>query len=263
MPSQSPLLHRPSSSLSPEAAVAYGDAMRAAVYDDLRPAYSPELLAEAIGRAPRGAGSLLDLGAGTGRLTRALMALPLSARGDSREVLAVEPVAAMRDAFVAEGVTCANGCGRSIPVEDGSCAAVFCGESFHWMATATTLREIYRVLCHDGILVLCWNTRDPHTSGFATQLENGVISPLYHSAVGARQPRQQQRGAWEQAFQEQSSSGLFNPAECVDCTSSTLKIEGSKLIDMVCGLSVVASKPQHEQAQLKRTMFQFLMDHSS
>ena len=244
--------------------MAYGDATRAAGYDDLRPAYLPELLAEAVGRAPRGAGALLDLGAGTGRLTRALLALPPTTRGESRQLLAVEPVATMRDAFEAEGVTCVDGCGESIPVEDGFCAAVFCGESFHWMASAATLREIHRVLCRDGILVLCWNTRDSHTSGFATQLENGVISPLYQSAVGGpRQPRQQHRGTWQQAFEDEGSSSLFGPVESIENASSTWNIDGAKLIDVVCGLSVVASRPQAEQEQLKRTMFQFLVDHAS
>lgn len=208
-------IHRSSSScsLSPAAAGAYGDDARAAGYDALRPAYPSELLAQAVARASA-AGTLLDLGAGAGRLTRGLLAeLPV---GGHREVLAVEPAAAMRGAFAAEGVRCVDGCGEAIPVESGSCAAVFCGESFHWMASAKTLREVYRVLRPDGILVLLWNTRDPHASGFATQLENGVIAPLYSDGA----PRQQQSGPWEAAFEEQDTKSLFDAPERLESSST-------------------------------------------
>ena len=188
-----------------------------------------------------------------------MTASPIPSPGDARATKEL-PVPTSpdigRDSFAAVGARCVHGCGESIPVENGSCAAVFCGESFHWMASEATLQEVYRVLSRDGIFVLLWNTRDPHVSGFATQLEQAVISPLY--ANGS--PRQQQHGAWESAF-EHSKSLFGSPERLV--RSTTKKIEGSKLIDMVCGLSVVASKTRSEQAEVKRTMFQLLVDHAT
>jgi SAM-dependent methyltransferase len=235
------LLRRAHSSVGhPAAVAAYSDEARAARYDALRPSYPSELLAEAVALAPA-TGTLVDLGAGAGRLTRALLALPTvrhQGTPTTRDILPVEPAAAMRGAFTAEGVACVEGSGDAIPAESGSCAAVVCGEAFHWMASAATLQEIHRVLCADGkalarlraelplsktviscqdrlgttigrklkkpvlcieagVLVLLWNTRDPHASGFATQLENGVISPLYSQGGGSSTPRQQQQGgAW-------------------------------------------------------------------
>ena len=205
---------RLSSSLSPAAAAAYSDASRAAAYDALRPAYPSDLLAEATSRAPPD-GTLVDLGAGAGRLTRALLELP-SVR--PREVLAVEPAVAMRGAFAAKGASCVHGYGDSIPVENGNCAAVFCGESFHWMASIATLQEVYRVLSRDGVLVLLWNTRDPCASGFAMQLEQSVISPLYADGT----PRQQRRGAWERTSSESMCSASLCVSLCVPLSCVSL-----------------------------------------
>ena len=129
------------SSLSTAAVAAYSCKHRAAGYDALRPDYPAALIAAVAARLPR-EGTVVDLGAGAGRLTRALM--PAVA---GRDVLAVEPSAAMRGAFSAEGVDCVDVSGdESLPVQDGHCAAVVCGESFHWMDNAATLAYIHRAL---------------------------------------------------------------------------------------------------------------------
>jgi SAM-dependent methyltransferase len=94
----------------------------------------------------------LDVGAGTGKLTRLLVD-----RFD--RVVAVEPAEAMRRLLVTlcpQAETCA-GQARNIPLRDGSVGAVFAAEAFHWFDDDQALAEIARVLRADAPLVLLWN----------------------------------------------------------------------------------------------------------
>jgi len=95
---------------------------------------------------------VLDLGAGTGKLTRALV--PRFGR-----VIAVEPDAAML-AVLEEVVPRAEarlGSAEAIPAADGEVDAVFSAEAFHWFASDESVAEIARVLRPRGALVILWN----------------------------------------------------------------------------------------------------------
>ena len=96
--------------------------------------------------------AVLDLGAGTGKLTRALV--PRFAR-----VVAVEPDAAMLEVLgeVVPAAEALLGSGEAIPVGDGELDAVFSAEAFHWFASDESVAEIARVLRSRGALVLLWN----------------------------------------------------------------------------------------------------------
>jgi SAM-dependent methyltransferase len=96
--------------------------------------------------------SVLDLGAGTGKLTRLL--LTRFAR-----VVAVEPADAMRRllAELCPDVEALTGSAEAIPLADASVVAVFSAEAFHWFDGERALAEIERVLRPCGALVLMWN----------------------------------------------------------------------------------------------------------
>ena len=95
---------------------------------------------------------VLDLGAGTGKLTRALV--PRFAR-----VTAVEPDGEMLAVLeeVVPGAEALLGNAESIPLGDGEVDAVFSAEAFHWFASDASVAEIARVLRPRGALVILWN----------------------------------------------------------------------------------------------------------
>jgi SAM-dependent methyltransferase len=125
-------------------------------YERARPSYpaaAVELIVEVCGLGP--GVTVCDLAAGTGKLTRLLV--PSGA-----EVVAVEPVVAMRDQLtgVVPGVEVLDGTAEAIPLRDASVDAVTVAQAFHWFDTDRALPEMRRVLRPGGHLVLVWNVRD-------------------------------------------------------------------------------------------------------
>jgi len=137
-------------------AAAEGYTARADTYAKGRPEYPSELeswLHEELRLCP--GRHVLDLGAGTGKFSSRLLAT-------GAEVIALEPVAAMRDQLRERcpQVKIYDGSAEAIPLPDSSVDAVVCAQSFHWFATPAALREIHRVLKPAGLLGLIWNVRD-------------------------------------------------------------------------------------------------------
>ena len=123
----------------------------ASVYRIARPGYPVEAVAWLIGDAER----VLDLGAGTGKLTEALLAL-------DRDVTAIDPVEEMLEELEVQvpGVPRILGTAEDIPIEDSSVDAVVVGQAWHWFERERAVAEIARVLRRGGVLGLIWNSRD-------------------------------------------------------------------------------------------------------
>jgi len=132
----------------------------AAEYERHRPEYPEPALRWAAGMlALRGGERVLDLGAGTGKLSRGLVALGF-------DVVAVEPGRRMREQLrlAVPAAQAVEGCAEAIPLPDGSVAAAFAGQAYHWFERAAALPELHRVLRDGGGLALLWNwwdERDP------------------------------------------------------------------------------------------------------
>jgi SAM-dependent methyltransferase len=118
-------------------------------YERGRPGYPSEVV-DLLGLPT--ASTVLDLGAGTGKLTRLLA----TAFG---RVVAVEPAEAMRRqlATLCPGAQVLAGSAEEIPLADASVEAVFAAEAFHWFDGERALAEIVRVLRPRGAFVLMWN----------------------------------------------------------------------------------------------------------
>jgi SAM-dependent methyltransferase len=130
---------------------AFGRAARE--YELGRPEWPAELLDRLVADLGLGLDAdVLDLGAGTGKLTRALVAR-------FGRVVAVEPDDAMRAVLeeVVPGAESRAGSAEAIPLGDDDVDAVFSAEAFHWFASDETLAEIVRVLRPRGGLAVFWN----------------------------------------------------------------------------------------------------------
>jgi SAM-dependent methyltransferase len=125
-------------------------------YERARPEYPAAAVRWLAGAEPA---DVVDLGAGTGKLTRGLVAL-------GHRVTAVEPLAEMLERL-RRAVPAARpvaGSAEQIPLPDASVDVVACAQAFHWFDQQAALREIARVLRPGGRVALVWNTRDSRVS---------------------------------------------------------------------------------------------------
>lgn len=125
---------------------------QAAAYERGRPSYPPEAIDWLL---PPGARDVLDLGAGTGKLTARLVERGL-------DVVAVDPIAEMLEvlATALPGTPALLGSAEQIPLPDNSVDAVLVAQAWHWFDPARAIPELVRVLRPGGRLGLVWNTRD-------------------------------------------------------------------------------------------------------
>lgn len=214
--------------VDPRAASGFGAA--AAAYDRGRPSYPPEAVARLARRFGLGPESpVLDLAAGTGKLTSALPG----------RVIAVEPTAAMLEVLRARlpEVDARAGTAEAIPVEDASVEAVFVGEAFHWFRTREACAEIARVLVPGGGLALLWNRAEwddlPWHAAFV------ALSQPYREAAGAF-PADDWRD-------ELDATGRFAPRQEADVEMvHRTDLEG--FVALVSSWSWIAGLPAGERA---------------
>src|SRR5215204_1316444 len=174
---------------------------------------------------------MLDLGAGTGKLTRLLAQL-------GADVVAVEPVDAMRQRLVETipGVKALPGTAEAIPLEDESMDAVAVGQAFHWFDGDAALAEIHRVLRPGGTLALLWNRR----------VEDDAVNRAVEELIGPyRAGAPTHRGdAWRAAFDRAAVFDAVDEREFAN--SQRLDAEG--LEARVGSISFIAALATRERA---------------
>jgi SAM-dependent methyltransferase len=206
----------------------------AAAYVRGRPSYPSEAidwLAERCALAP--GATVLDVAAGTGKLTEALV-------GRGATVIAVEPVAAMREALIAAlpDVTALAGTAESLPLPDARADTITIGQAYHWFAGERALAELARVLEPDGHLALIWNRRDPDQALW--QSVTGVIEPLRNDAP------QHSNEAWRRSIEQ---TLRFRPAAEARFGHRQVA-DRAGVIDRVGSISFVAALPAARRAQV-------------
>lgn len=123
-----------------------------AAYERGRPSYPPDAIDWLL---PASARTVLDLGAGTGKLTTRLVERGL-------DVVAVDPLPEMLEVLRASlpETPALLGTAEEIPLQDNSVDAVLVAQAWHWFDPARAIPEVVRVLRPGGRLGLLWNTRD-------------------------------------------------------------------------------------------------------
>lgn len=161
-------------------------------YQKGRPEYSKEVidfLVEKFNLTPDT--QILDLAAGTGKMTKLLVDRKLS-------VSAVEPVQGMREQFekILPQTPLAEGRAEKIPCPDDCVDVIIVAQAFHWFANAQALKECSRVLKPGGFLVLVWNVRDDRIPW--VQSFNNIIDPYRGTTP------QYHTGEWRQVFTKEN-----------------------------------------------------------
>ncbi|KAI0093912.1 S-adenosyl-L-methionine-dependent methyltransferase [Irpex rosettiformis] len=149
------------------------------LYDRARPSYRHEALTN-IRKAIRSQSLLnvVELGAGTGIFTRALLAHP-DWQDAIKELRAVEPSAGMREQFTKtvddSRASVAEGTFDTTGVEDGWADLVVIAQAFHWCPDYDKAsREFARVLKPNGIVVFIWNLEDRDRAKWVAQLRDRI-----------------------------------------------------------------------------------------
>ncbi|MDX6452983.1 MAG: hypothetical protein QOH16_3032 [Gaiellaceae bacterium] len=200
-------------------------------YEQTRPTYPPALL-DAL---PLDAdAAVLDLGAGTGKLTRVLAER-------YREVTAVEPLANMRAMLerVVPGVTALPGSAERIPLDDGSVDGVFAAQAFHWFDKPVALPEIARVLRRGGVFAIVWNQGnddlpDPRPAEFLLEVQ------ALHDAALMRWKDEPQ---WEDMLRD---CGLFEDVHDRSFVTHDHVLDRAGILDNLRSVSWVASRDDRE-----------------
>jgi SAM-dependent methyltransferase len=162
---------------STSTALATSFGRQTAAYNVGRPEYPLEAVRWMLGAQP--IHHAADVGAGTGKLTAALLA-------EDRAVTAIDPDDAMLVSLTARlpGLRTLAGRGEALPLPDESVDAVTYGQAWHWVDEAAAAREAARVLRPGGVLGLIWNVRDPAVPWVAELTEIMGSSPAEEMMAG-------------------------------------------------------------------------------
>ena len=218
---------------------ASGFASAADEYERARPSYP----ADAVAALARRLGvdehsTILDLGAGTGKLTRLLV--PHAGR-----VIAVDQSEPMLARLRRElpTVEVRAGVAEAIPLPDGSVDAVFVGQAFHWFGTEAACRDIARVLRPKGALGLVWNHG---------RWDEGENAPPWHEAfVAFIEPLRKAAGDfpaedWKEAI---ARTGLFEDLQ-LDHASHDQHLDSEGFVELIASWSWIANLPDDRRAEV-------------
>lgn len=200
------------------------------VYERARPSY-PDAIVEALVRALPAEGPVLDLAAGTGKLTRLLA----PHRG---QVFAAEPVEGMRRKLLGAGIPTVASTAERLPFADGSLAAVTVAQAFHWFDADAALGEIHRSLATGGILAIVFNVRDD-----AVEWVHRLWERLDVYDSEAKIPRHRRR-TWEPTLR---IDGRFEPIGERLVVRHDQMLDVAGLLDRVASVSFIAALDDQER----------------
>ena len=208
-----------------------GFGLAADAYERGRPDYPAAAIEWLVDRLDLRPGrTVVDLAAGTGKLTRLLV--PTGA-----DVIAIEPIAEMRAKI--EGARVLAGTAEAIPLEDASVDAVTAAQAFHWFRAEEALAEIHRVVRPGAGLALVWNVRDESNPLHAAA--SALLQPLERDV-----PRRHRRD-WCEVV---DATGLFTPCERTTFAHEQL-VDEDGFVERFTSISFVAAAPADVRAGIE------------
>ena len=203
---------------------ARGFQLGAADYERGRPGYPKAAIAHLADELDLGPERVIvDLAAGTGKLTRALLGL-------GAELVAVEPVAGMREQLqrAVPGVEVRDGTAERLPLDDASVDAVLVAQAFHWFDVPAAAAEIHRVLVPGGGLGVVRNEWDTSVEWIVAMQE-----------LIAQHASRIERDRSDDLREALAASGLFSPCEEA-MFPNPVRVSAEMLRARVASLSFVA-----------------------
>jgi SAM-dependent methyltransferase len=205
------------------------------VYERARPEYPPDAVAWVVDELELTPGrSVLDLGAGTGKLTRALVRT-------GAHVIAVEPGEQMLSQLkrVVPAAEALQGAAEDLPLPDASVDAATMGQSFHWFRHEEALPELHRVLRPGSRIALLWNWRDQESESSLQELLNDLIERFLPAG-------RKRGGAWAEPLE---ASPLFSDPEKREFRFSQ-RLDAEALVDRIGSISFIAASSHEDRAGL-------------
>jgi len=203
------------------------------VYERSRPSYPQEAIDWIAAKLGLGSGTtVLDLGAGTGKLTRALV-------GTGAHVIAIEPGDAMRAELerALPDVEALRGAAEDIPLPDQSVDCVAVGQAFHWFRHDEAIPELHRVLRPCGGVALVWYSRDP---------DNPLYDEIGDLIAPFVPPDRPDEDEWPKPLAE---SELFGPLE-ERRFSFVQELDTDTVAERIASVSFVAAAPAEARREL-------------
>jgi SAM-dependent methyltransferase len=217
----------------------------AAAYAEHRPDYPLDAVLWCVAPLGRDLAGMrvLDLGAGTGKLTALL-----AARG--ADVTAMEPDEAMLEELRRRvpSVRALRAPAEAIPLADGSVDAVLCAQSLHWFDLSRAVPEIARVLTTGGVLGALWNSDDDRVPW---------VAGLRDAAEGAAAPTVTSRRAEAAHFTADQFGPGYAPAERAEFPNAQPRTADS-LVALMKTHSQVLVMPRAEQVRLLAQVRRYL-----
>jgi SAM-dependent methyltransferase len=212
----------------------------ATAYAEHRPDYAQAAVRWALERAP--GPRVLDLGAGTGKLTATLVAL-------GADVIAVEPDSAMLSELrrTLPTIRALPGSAEAIPLPDASVDAVLAGNAMHWFDMNVAELEIARVLEPDGILAGLWNVFDNRVDWVA-----GLERISGSAAIGPRDTFSSWRETAEARLQDSGSIAQFGSPEQAAFPHGQRRTADSLVATLATKAGMLVMSEQEQEATLGR-----------
>ncbi|XP_067044852.1 uncharacterized methyltransferase Mb3374-like [Acropora muricata] len=230
------------------------------LYEKGRPEYTKEsvefLLCQVglLSKITKERTTLLEIGAGTGKFTRAMVEV-LTSRNASVEITASDPKPEMCEAFrrLVPGIKMLQFPAEDIALPDESVPVIICAQAFHWFASDKSVAEICRVLEPGGKFGLIWNHRD-HSQPWVRALQD-IVDPFVKKKD---MPGDARELKWTESL---NKSGKFTPVERNNKFQTYVEGDMDKIVAVIMCISAITQSSEEVRRSTEVKVREVLTNH--